>query len=389
LAAHDGRARLPAVARLGLLRLVQEVVHGGEELGAAGVSGVPAEGVVAPERVRGVGGGPAEAAEPPVPPVPDPGGGQPLLQRLAPGVGVAAAAGHGADVHDAPHPRVPEQGRQLAAPGDAVTEGDQRLHTVLLPRITGRNGRPPVTPGSRGRPPPVPLLDGHVPGGPMRGGHLAEDDADAGAGRADGGHGRVGQPADQRAQLLRRPALDQGHLDQRHQRPPGAAPCPAGRVRVPASAAAASSAETTSANTVPIRRRLFRCRSSTYPATASRGTTARRSRKKAERTVDSTQKSVRTPVTTTVSTPRSRSRPSSPVRWKASKRVLTISWSPGARSRPATSSLPHVPGRRPSSRRNGLRSASRPTSASAAHSIRTQTTGRPAERAAAASPLMF
>src|SRR3954454_12690509 len=86
LAAHDRRGRLR--------RLLQQSVERGGELRCPGVGGVGRELADAPPAVRDrlARRQPAPAAEPFVPPITDPGRGQPLDERLPGDVGIAAAA---------------------------------------------------------------------------------------------------------------------------------------------------------------------------------------------------------------------------------------------------------------------------------------------------------
>src|ERR1039458_3328242 len=63
--------------------------------------------------------------------------------------------------------------------------------------------------------------DRDVTSRPVGGRHLTDDDAHVPRRRRESAHYRLVQFVDQRPDLLRRTALDEAHLDQRHTRPPG------------------------------------------------------------------------------------------------------------------------------------------------------------------------
>ena len=119
-------------------RLGEHLVEGGGELRRPGVRGVGGELGDGPPVVRDrlAGSEPAAAAQPVVPAVADADGGQPLLERLPPDVGVAAAAREAADVDDPVDPRAGQPRAEGRAVLRAVAHRQQR-HGSSLPGRCG------------------------------------------------------------------------------------------------------------------------------------------------------------------------------------------------------------------------------------------------------------
>src|SRR3954471_24902994 len=84
--------------------------------------------------VRRVGTRPAEAAEPAVPAIRDPGARQPLLERLAAYVGVAPAAGRDPHVDDERDAALGEHALERRLAERAMPDGEQRPLAAAQPQ---------------------------------------------------------------------------------------------------------------------------------------------------------------------------------------------------------------------------------------------------------------
>jgi hypothetical protein len=136
LTAHD-RHRVPG-------DLVEHPVEGGNELGGSGVRGVGTKRRHGPPGVllRHGGRETSTAAERLLPPVADPGLGEPPGHRSLRHVGVVAAAREATNIDQALDPRVGQQLTECTAVQRSMTDGQQSGHASRYPAHCSRRPTP-------------------------------------------------------------------------------------------------------------------------------------------------------------------------------------------------------------------------------------------------------